>query len=801
MSRPTECVNAYLQGSKVKILRRTPGGELVSSMVPAEYSFFVKKEDVGSIEGFRRQRVLREEGDYVRMICQSWDERNRIVNEKLKRENVLTYEADLSPVRRFMIDSGIKIQKPKPGFMDLEADSRVPFTRFGEARCLCWSLVTIGPDGELEKRGGVLAEDTDEAERELLLDFFYELTFVDQVLAWNGDRYDFPYLAARVEKLGLQIDLKRWLWLDHMELFSKWNLVASDSGDEKASMALDRVAASLGVAGKLRRTGYGELKGVKVGGGKSWEYWVSGGANRELLLEYCVEDACTMTRVDKEKPYVDLLAILSETTGVFADSRGFRGVNFVETYLMRLGAERGARAPSKLYNEGENYGDREQFKGAYVFPTKKGVFFDVHVCDFARLYPSIMQAWNMSPETWLGSAGTEGEHALEDANAALKPGEAVTPVTLQKFRVDGPRGLFALALDTVVEQRKYWQKKKTEYEKTDPMWKFCDNKDQAYKIIANTFYGVVGSVFSRFFLKEVAESVTQIGAWLIKMTAKESGLTIVAGDTDSGFFQGCTKDEFAAFVERCNKEIYPMAVMPTGANEKFISLAFEKSFSIMLSIVKKNYAGRMSHFKGKNVPDDAKPIIKGLEYKRGDSTKLARDMQEEVVEKILMIGEPLPKNYSMPPSAIEEIVSRWQDKIMKMDFPMEEAVFAQRLSKNPESYGGTRPDGQAVPIPAHVRVANELKARGLPIYAGVKVEYVVTDGSKSPQKVKPAIDATKDDVDRYHLWESEIWPATERVVQACYPNHDWRRWGSVRPKKGVLPGQTGFGFGERRYFS
>jgi DNA polymerase elongation subunit (family B) len=822
-------VNAFVNGSRISVLRRDADGELRETKVRAEYSLFVHRKDADAVRPLRARRTFREEGDFLRIICQNYDERDRLCRgirrgERgwFEQKNIETYEADLSPVRRWLIDTGAKIQKPRPGYLDLEDDSRVPWADKANARILCWGLIVPQENGPPLRFGGVLEEWTDEAESELILDLFHELAMVDQILAWNGDRIDFERLEQRIEKLGLNIQLRRWLRLDHMELFKKFHMTASDSGDEKASVALDRVAKSLGVAGKAKLTGVGELAGVPVGGKHSYKFWKSGGRNRQLLLLYCVEDAMTMYRIehgDGVKPgtlYVYTLAALAQTCGVFPDSRGMKGLNFVESFVMRIGAQRGMRAPTKYGYGGKAEEDREKFKGAFVFPTKRGLHFDVHICDFARLYPSIMQAWNMSPETYIGPAltgeldpfGIPIRRTFEEACAKREPGVAVCPMTLEQFRVDGPRGLFAAALDIIVEERKYWSKKALEYPIGSPERIECERIDAAYKIIANTFYGVSGSPFSRYFMRELSESVTQIGVWLIKATSEQAAkwrkkLETIAGDTDSGFLRGCTEVEFAEYTKFCNEDVYPSMIAPTGANADFISVAFEKSFAIMANVEKKTYAGRMLHKKGKRAKDDDDPTIKGLEYKRGDTARLARDFQEEVVREVLMIGKPLPPGYGTggyPITArqVERIVERWQKMILEREFSFDDAVIAKAMKKPIKEYGGKQSNGQAIPIPAHVQIAALLEKRGEPVYTGVKIEYVVVDGKSSPMKCAPAADVTIDKLDVFYLWESLVWPAAARVLGACFPDYPWKRWGSVRPLRGTLPGQEGFGFGERK---
>lgn len=869
---PPTVVNAYVVGGRLRLLRRDERGELVESWAPATWSFYVRKADAPKIASLRRQRTVREEGDYVRVDLGSWNERDKIcrgfrtptgyragyLSEVGVEE---TFEADLSPPKRWLVDTGARIQKPIPGFLDLESDSRVPFPEKARARILCWGLTLRGADGGPEKVGDVLTEDTDAAEKELLRGLFRELAHVDQILAWNGDRFDFEVLEARLEYLHLGYDLRRWLLCDHMLLFEKLNITASESGDEKASMALERVATSLGVEGKLEARGVGSLSGVKVGGRRTWDFWKAGGENRQLLLEYCVEDSATMWRIEHGSEdgktagtgYVDTLAALAETCGVFPDSHGMRGVAFVEAFLMRLGHQRGVRAPTRYSHAGRDE-DEEKFKGAFVFPTRRGLFREVHIIDFARLYPSIMQAWNMSPETWIGRAkepdtgsgggsglgggfgGVEERTLTFEESCALKlPGVAVCPVTRERFRTDGPRGLFAAALDVVVEQRKFWSKRAASLPLGSPERREAERRDSAYKIIANTFYGVSGSPFSRYFLRELSESVTQIGVWLIQNTCwaadpdrdfaddlrkiagndpsvrwhaskavpapgrREKPLTTVAGDTDSGFLLGCSEAEMTEFVAWSNGTLYPGLVTPTGADASLISVAFEKTFSLMLNVAKKTYAGRPSHKKGIRTSDDVNPVIKGLDFKRGDTARIARDFQEEIVKKMLLFGKPLPEVYPLVPADFVPIVERYQARITGGEFEYEDAVLAQKIKKGLDEYGKTA-TGAAITPPAHVRVAQILAARGEPVYPGIKVEYVVVDGKASPQKVKPAADATKEDLDLYHLWEVETWRAAERVLSAVFPDGGWARWGAVRPKggpRGPLKGQGGFGFGER----
>jgi hypothetical protein len=102
----------------------------------------------------------------------------------------------------------------------------------------------------------------------------------------------------------------------------------------------------------------------------------------------------------------------------------------------------------------------------------------------------------------------------------------------------------------------------------------------------------VGSRFSRNYDVDVAESCTQNGVWLLRLTiraARERGWSVVYADTDSLFVVGCTREEFQAFVAWCNAELYPPVLAKFGCPENAIKLEFEKSFDRLVFTSAKRY--------------------------------------------------------------------------------------------------------------------------------------------------------------------------------------------------------------------
>jgi hypothetical protein len=200
-----------------------------------------------------------------------------------------------------------------------------------------------------------------------------------------------------------------------------------------------------------------------------------------------------------------------------------------------------------------------------------------------------------------------------------------------------------------------------------------------------------------------------------------------------------------------------------------IKLDYEKEFTKLVFLAKKRYVGYFKHYKGKAAKPDSKPEVKGLEYKRGDSARLARQLQQQLIEMF---------RHDEDPANFRDAIMRVLEHATSGDLTYGDVVVSKRLSKEIPEY---EKDGKSPP--AHVRVAKILGERGRDVGAGVRIEYVVVDGSKSPAIVIPGedYDGTSD---RWHLWENHIYPASMRLVQAIFPDSEWEKGiAKIRPAK------------------
>jgi DNA polymerase elongation subunit (family B) len=772
----------------VTLYARDDEGKLHTRQVPADHSCFVRVVDLNE----RRLRSLREAdavegvtrtGDFWRIRWKDlWVLRKVIRSDGwLGKAGIETFEADVDPVRRYLTDHNVEIGKPVRGYTDIETDSRKGIAEavLGNARILSWAVVDA--EGELVE-SAVLEEDTDEAERELLLRYWRCLQRFDQVCAWNGDKFDFPCLRERSTKLRIRFDATRLLFLDHLEAFERMNKSASKSGDEKQSMKLDFIAKSLGLKGKTEG----------VDGSKTWELWCE---NKALLLEYNENDTVLEAQIERKTKYLEQLDALCALTYTFPDSRGMKPSRQVEGMLMKFGAKEGMRFPNRAYVD-ENQKD-DPYDGAYrMEPECVGIEKDVHVCDFSGMYPRNILSFNLSIETV--------KERLPDPNAGrplylprvpegspdrIVEGHATVPLT-RVLVAQEPRGILPRVLEYCLALRAKYSEQKASFAPGTPESEEAERNDAAAKAFVNSFYGVMGLKYSRFFMRDLAESTTQIGVWLIQavmQAARDRDWRVLYGDTDSAFVSGCTNEEFGAFVKWCNDELFPKLVSERGAKWNCVKLAYEKKFSRLVMLSKSRYVGRFEHYKGKKATKDSRWEAKGVEFMRGDGAALGREMQMEIFDLVIRDG-------CEDPIACEAIVERYKSHVLKGQLTTRDFVLSKRLTQKVDEY-------KSKTLPVHAQVAKTLIARGHTIRPGDKVEFIVVDGSDKLVTI-PAVDydplVEERRPDRFYLWENLVYPPTMRFLEKAFPKHNWVKYERVRPvyARGVLSGQLGFGIGE-----
>ena len=748
-------LNGFVDGSDLVLLYRDERGQMLARRRRAEWSSFYRREQVSAdvMRDLRNSSFVvgvSEEKDWVRVRWQAPEWRRKAHEEGgwAETAGLTAYEADVSEVARYFQETGAEVAKPRRVYLDIETDSRVPpaVARQGKARVLCWSLVD--EDVRVVAQG-LLREDTDEDERRVLEEFWRAIDPYDQVVAWYGDGFDFPIVKLRSQTTGANgKDPRRWLWLDFMPVYERMNRNAANSGAEKESMRLQDVAMS--------RLGEGK---TPFDASKTWEEWAAGGERRQRLVDYCAQDTKLLPKLERKTGFLDVNDAICQVSRQFADTQSANPTSYVDGFLLRMGHEQGLRFPSRARYGQEEQKKHEQFAGAFVMEPKcHGIERDIHVVDFSGMYPSIILTWNMSPETKRAIA----------VNGPIPAGHCRSPSTRVGFSTEHA-GILCEAVKKIRAMRKHYQKLQASLPPGTPEWTDAGRLSTAYKVIANAFYGVVGSPFSRFFDRQIAESVSQNGVWLAQKTRYEAetrGMEVVYMDTDSLFVRGTTREAIAAFVEWCNAELYPKLVAECGCVDNHVEIAYEKEFERLVFVSAKKYTATYRHYKwtascacdtakgepgaldvrtmtctdcgktwGALPPPRGEPEIRGLEYKRGDVIRIARKLQWDVVQKLM-------RGLSEDPADFVPMVEAARDHVLNDALPVEDVRLSKSLSKSLREYKPKAKDGRdggrgaaARPGRARPEGARRAAARGRR-----RSSTTSPTRASSPMKVAPAAD-------------------------------------------------------------
>jgi DNA polymerase elongation subunit (family B) len=805
----TSLSNAYLEGDDehVALLHREEDGRLLIHRAQADFAVYFRVED--ATPGLRREwrkdplcRGYRVEGGWLRTHWRGWGARRAVVHRMVDM-GIPTFEGDCSPVKRWLADHpDVTIQPPRRCYLDLETDSRVPIqkARKDGARVLVWCVVS---DETGEHQEGVLEEDTDRSERELLLALYRVLAPFDQVAIWNGDDFDCPLLRARTKDRRIDLNIqKRWLWIDQMVLFERLNRQVAESGEEKQSYALNAVAQSQLGEGK-----------DELDAKRTYEYWAAGGESREKLVRYCVRDTLLQRKIEQKVGYLAMHQRIAEICGLHDDSWALYPTAQMDAFILRLGTRRGLHFPTVL-KDNEERAPREQYEGSYNKdpPERAGILQNVHVVDFSSMYPSIMVSWNMSPDTMVSGP----------VNGPIPEGMCRAPKTGVCFDTTR-KGIVPEAIEYLLAKRAEWSRKRASLAPGTPEAHDAERWTNAFKVVPNSFYGAQGNEGCRFFIRAVAESVSTTGKWLSQKTEvafeeRNEGARVLYIDTDGLAIDRIERSAVEETTRWLNQEHYPALLAGQGCKANIVKLAYEKEYDRVVFCGAKNFIGRFVHYKGKLADPNSRPEIKGIAYKRGDQTRLTMVMQAEAIGLLMGGMRELEcecgHRYALNSSAkqcpgcararssiarvdsptedlpaYEEMAARWRERLLEGELPIEDVQTVKGLSKPLAAYAvKISTKGKQSSQPPHVRVGKILAARGEDVGEGTKVAYFVVDADATPQAVAPACDYDGT-CDRRYLW-GRVWTPTRQLLESAFPLHDWSRFDPPRKERKALPAKS-----------
>ena len=633
-----------------------------------------------------------------------------------------------------------------------------------EERRSCVRVVLPGKDA-LSPQGRVVFHPD---ERSMLTAFFEDLQAADPdvLTGWNFLDFDFPVLAKRCGSLGIPFALGRGG--DEAKFFAGGGgsgAVSRDDagafypgGSRRSSAALVpgrqvidalRIVRSGPRGGDLGGSSDFSLEAVSqrvLGEGKLVR---SAGTDKIAELDrlyqedpgvfgnYCYRDAELVPRILQRTGLFQLTMERAALTGVSLDKAWTSVVSFERVYGMELRGK-GIAPDPRL--------DREisGASGGTVLDPLPGFFHNVAVFDFRSLYPTIIRTFNVDPLS----------HARVPASS---PAEIITAPNGAVFsRTPG-------VLPALISR--YFAARRKALDAGD------DTAAHVYKILMNSFYGVLGTRACRYARTELAGAITSFARmWLL--TSRDwfagQGRRVLYGDTDSLFVETGLPDSagYEDFAALCGNlagklnRFLAERILKEYRLESFLEMRFEKAYRRFLipplrGIHEKGQAvarGRAKGYGGFLLREDGTACVevKGMEAVRSDVTPLARRLQLELLELAFSgAGEDaLGRKVSL---ILKELRSG------KLDG---ELVYRKRLSRPPETYTAS--------TPPQVKAARALGWKG----RRGTVEFVWTVNGPEPASLPHA----RFDYD--HYTDSQVLPVARSIAAAL----GWHR--EFFPQKG-----------------
>ena len=554
---------------------------------PVKYTFYYKDP---------KGKHLSIYGDPLsKIICKNTkDFRKEIA---INRDKTL-FESDVNPIFQCLSENYLNQDAPKLNiaFFDIEtdfdpdrgfadpADPFMPITAITVNLQWLDALITLALPPKtltLEQAKHEVADWGDDVllftdEGDMLETFLDLIEDADVLSGWNSEGYDIPYTVNRVSRILSKDDTRRFcLWkqlpkkreyekfgkkaetfdlvgrvhLDSLELYRKYTY------EERHSYRLDAI-------GEME---VGERKTV-------YEGTLDQLYNNDFktFIEYNRQDVALLDKLDKKLKFIDLSNELAHANTVLLQTT-MGAVAVTEQAIINEAHDRGMRVPNRPKRDDEN----TAAAGAYVAFPKKGVHKWIGSMDLNSLYPSVIRALNMAPETivgqlrpemtdaiineaislekksfagaWEGRFGTEEYQAVldqrkdvvltldfEDGRSETLSGAEVYKLVFDSgmpWMLSANGTIFTTEFEGVIPgilKRWYAERKELQAMKKKAIEAgnqleiaFWDKRQLVKKINLNSLYGAILNPGCRFFDKRIGQSTTLTGRQIVKHMSAE----------------------------------------------------------------------------------------------------------------------------------------------------------------------------------------------------------------------------------------------------------------------------------------
>ena len=375
----------------------------------------------------------------TRVVCKNTkDFRKEVAINKGKD----LFESDINPIFQCLSENYLNQDAPKLNiaFFDIEtdfdpergfADPSDPFMPITSISvylqwmetmvCLAVPPKTLTMDEAHKTLEGIENVMLFEKEGDMIDTFLTLIEDADILSGWNSEGYDIPYTVNRTSRVLSKDDTRRFcLWgqLPKKREYEKYGKSA-ETYDLVGRVHLDSLNLYRKYTYEERHTYRLDAIGeIEVGENKvPYEGTLDQLYNNDFrkFIEYNIQDTALLDKLDKKLRFIDLSNELAHANTVLLQTT-MGAVAVTEQAIVNEAHHRGLQVPNrKKYDDGAT-----QAAGAYVAFPKKGLHKWIGSMDLNSLYPSVIRALNMAPETIVGQIRPDISEARVHEDMTLK---------------------------------------------------------------------------------------------------------------------------------------------------------------------------------------------------------------------------------------------------------------------------------------------------------------------------------------------------------------------------------------------
>jgi DNA polymerase elongation subunit (family B) len=558
---------------------------------PVKYTFYFEDQ---------RGKYKSVYGDPLsRIVCKSTkDFRKEVAINNSKK----LFESDINPIFQCLSENYLNQDAPKLNiaFFDIEtdfdpergfADPSDPFMPITSISvylqwldtmvCIAVPPKTLTMDEAKKELEGIDNVMLFEKEGDMIDTFLTLIEDADILSGWNSEGYDIPYIVNRTSRVLSKDDTRRFcLWgqLPKKRMYEKFGK-ESETFDLVGRVHLDSLNLYRKYTYEERHTYRLDAIGeIEVGENKvPYEGTLDALYNNDFrkFIEYNIQDTALLDKLDKKLRFIDLSNELAHANTVMLQTT-MGAVAVTEQAIVNEAHHRGLQVPNRQKRDDE----ATQAAGAYVAFPKKGLHKWIGSMDLNSLYPSVIRALNMAPETVVGQirpeisdarvhedmflkkksfAGSwEGRFATEEYDAVMEQRKDIS-LTVDfengQSKIMSGAEIFKLIFDSnnpwmisangtifttefegvIPGILKRWYSERKDLQKNLKKAKdagnaieveYWDKRQLVKKINLNSLYGAILNPGCRFFDKRIGQSTTLTGRTIVKHMSAEVNKTI-----------------------------------------------------------------------------------------------------------------------------------------------------------------------------------------------------------------------------------------------------------------------------------